>query len=459
MSVESVCTNCIVDPYLKLLPEQKIGHCNLCGNQGTLVESKYLYEKIHKVLTAFYKETNREPIGFQTQMAKEGFWEPSGQSILEFLEESVVGDIDHAESLRDSLSERYGPTHGDYMDGCNSLDDPYDEDAHYEYKGPDADDLNHEWEGFKTDLKERSRFFHKKTVNFLDEIFHDIEELNKFNQGQLLKTFGATKNDQPIFRARYVTNEKALYELLASLPESIGPPPSDVARNGRMNAQGISTFYGALDQETCIAEIRPPVNSWVVVSEFKVIEKLKVLDIDALLQIERKGSIFDEYHQSRLSIILFLTRLVDEIKKPVIHGENDQDYLTTQFISEYLAQRSTGKIDGLLFKSTQVNSDGTNLVLFHRSSKIKPNEKLASCELDFYRSHIYGPDGPDGPGELVGRITKNDHKIKESINNDDRSYTLECDVENFKVIKINGVKYSGESEQLSWEEDDKSEEF
>ena len=35
-----------------------------------------------------------------------------------------------------------------------------------------------------------------------------------------------------------------------------------------MNAAGISVFYGAMEEETCIAEARAPVGSYVVIGRF-----------------------------------------------------------------------------------------------------------------------------------------------------------------------------------------------
>ncbi len=49
-----------------------------------------------------------------------------------------------------------------------------------------------------------------------------------------------------------------------------------------MNAPGISVFYGALDEATCIAEARAPVGSHVVVAKFHLLRPVRLLDFDAL---------------------------------------------------------------------------------------------------------------------------------------------------------------------------------
>ena len=57
-----------------------------------------------------------------------------------------------------------------------------------------------------------------------------------------------------IYRARAHENGLPGYSTVAEL----GPPPKEVARAGRMNAEGIVVFYGAFDDQTAIAEINRP---------------------------------------------------------------------------------------------------------------------------------------------------------------------------------------------------------
>ena len=45
-----------------------------------------------------------------------------------------------------------------------------------------------------------------------------------------------------------------------------------------MNAAGVPVFYGALDRETCISELRPPVGCTVVSGEFRLNDEIRVLD-------------------------------------------------------------------------------------------------------------------------------------------------------------------------------------
>ena len=60
-----------------------------------------------------------------------------------------------------------------------------------------------------------------------------------------------------------------------------------------MNAKGVPVFYGAVDSEIAIAEVRPPVGSHVVVGVFEVVRPLRLLDIEKLILIDGDGSLFD----------------------------------------------------------------------------------------------------------------------------------------------------------------------
>ena len=73
----------------------------------------------------------------------------------------------------------------------------------------------------------------------------------------------------------------------------MGAPDSKIAKSGRMNAHGISVFYGATLPGTCIAEIRPPVGSQVVLGRFEIIREVRLLNFDHLTKVFVTGSLFD----------------------------------------------------------------------------------------------------------------------------------------------------------------------
>jgi hypothetical protein len=453
MDQRNICNQCITDSFLQKLSEQVTGACDFCHKNGILINNTALLSSIDAVFKKFFKQTQSGPIGLEVEMAEEGLWKQPGESLIDLLGELVTDDRAVAEALQGYLSYEFGPNH----QGDPIANDLYDVEAYYEYIGPDASHLHEEWDAHKTGLKERSRFFNKRALGFLDQVFLNMEKLDNENDQSVLIVYGPERNSAPIYRARSVNNQKQLTDLLTKLPSSVGPPPPAFASSGRMNAQGISVFYGALDEETCIAEIRPPVNSIVALAEFSIISELTVLDLDALLKVKRLGSLFDAHHQNQLANISFLDSLVRELKKPVIHGENEADYLITQFVSEYLAQRTPKRIDGLCFNSTQVEGEGTNIVLFHPTSRLKFDSTITNSDIRFmsdgndedelsrYENGFMGPRM-----EAIVNKENSDQSYSERLHVDDRGITLECNLHNIKILKVKGVKYNTSGSQINW---------
>ncbi len=146
-----------------------------------------------------------------------------------------------------------------------------------------------------------------------------------------------------------------------------------------MNATGISVFYGALEVETCIDEVRPPVGSAVVTGRFEIIRPLCILDFDALASAYTPLSMFHQDYQPRSEQSAFLYRAVQEMSGPVLPHEAEIEYLPTQIVAEYLAHRAEPNFDGLIFSSTQSShqtddgseQQGRNFVLFHHASRVE----------------------------------------------------------------------------------------
>jgi len=57
-----------------------------------------------------------------------------------------------------------------------------------------------------------------------------------------------------IFRTRAFRSDEKLMEALCRPDKHLGSPPAALAVSGRMNARGISVFYGANDSDVAIAD-------------------------------------------------------------------------------------------------------------------------------------------------------------------------------------------------------------
>lgn len=148
----------------------------------------------------------------------------------------------------------------------------------------DLIDLNFRdtWESFCQQLRSRSRFFSQYAEIDLRNIFGDLTSLITFQGISVIREISPSDEDRFVFRARLALSPTELENILKYPSRELGAPPSRLARAGRMNAAGISVFYGALDIDTCVTEIRPPVGSSVVVGRFEIIRPVRLLDMDAL---------------------------------------------------------------------------------------------------------------------------------------------------------------------------------
>jgi hypothetical protein len=132
-----------------------------------------------------------------------------------------------------------------------------------------------------------------------------------------------------------------------------------------MNAAGIAVFYGALDSDTCLAEMRPALGGRVLVGEFRTTQALRVLDFSRLEAARlAELSYFDSKYAEQRERAVFLRRLHGLISRPVVPG-HEYEYLITQTLTEYLAHVHQPSFDGVIFQSVQ-RQGGANIVLFGR---------------------------------------------------------------------------------------------
>jgi RES domain len=59
---------------------------------------------------------------------------------------------------------------------------------------------------------------------------------------------------------------------------------------------------------------------------------------------------------------------------PVMPDDEPLDYLITQTIADYLANKSEAEVDGIIYPSAQGSEAGLNIVLFHKAGAIRPHK-------------------------------------------------------------------------------------
>jgi RES domain-containing protein len=215
-----------------------------------------------------------------------------------------------------------------------------------------------EWGEFVQGLRERNRYMPTNKAYFA-----------KLLEG-CLKRRQLLSSGTSLFRSRIMPLEQSLANE-PFRPEDMGPPPSHVATAGRLNPEGISCLYAALEEDTAVAEVRPWTGARLTVAEFKTLDPLELLDLTPGLVVPSGSS---ELRQHFLSLI---------ITRP-IHREDRWGYLGTQYLAEALKAKG---VVGILYESS-LRARGRNVAIFSTLTLNAERTKL----VDIYAvSHSYGP--------------------------------------------------------------------
>lgn len=453
-----VCHDCIGEVYLsqQVYTDDNLEECCFCGENTTPVISiDELGDLIHEVIENYYQQTSAEPDGYEYALLKDGFdWDRSGQEV-DYLIADLAG-VD--ESITELLHSYLSSTHD--ASGKDSLyeEQPYDSEAHYTEKTVETYGLVESWLDFKYNLQHQIRYLNQHAVGVLDAIFKNLTNLTTRDGDSVIYELAVGETASPLYRARFASSKDDLKVVLEGLPGTLGAPPPLAAKSGRMNASGISVFYGAMDVDTCLAEIRAPVGSSVVVGTFYPARSLKVVDLSMLQKLDCQGSLFDPNHNFEVSRAVFLRNLIHELNAPVLPGSEEREYLPTQVVTEYLAQLDGLVLDGVVFDSSQASDEGKNVVLFNHASVVSPYELPEGTDVSV-SFDCNDPDEYDQTITVWERLPNEEAKKKESKRFVPRmpyeydfwnpshrepmhEPSLRLDLASVKVHKVKGVSYT-----------------
>jgi hypothetical protein len=180
--------------------------------------------------------------------------------------------------------------------------------------------------------------------------------------------------DDTICRAR-ISNEKNRKKILKNPHKELGAPPPEKTKPGRMNPLGISVFYGSFEgdkRDTCISEIRPPVGAVVIVGKFKIVRPIHILDLTLFNDPDLVWpSMFQPNFNQKIKELKFIKKFHDEISKPILPDDEPLEYIPTQALTEFLANHSKFKLDGIIFASSQTGGTGKNITLFNTTTMLE----------------------------------------------------------------------------------------
>ncbi|MCY4381807.1 MAG: RES family NAD+ phosphorylase [Nitrospinae bacterium] len=468
----TLCVNSIEEQFLKakIDDQGKIGSCHYCKERRKVTTIGQLANEIHGAFEQHYQLTAAEPSDLEYSLIKEtGYvWWREGEPIVNAIEQAAEINEIVAEDIRKVLEYHHSGRYSVEIGG----EGPYDEEAHYEDAELDDVEYRENWRSFENSLKTKSRFFSAEAEAVLDRIFERLMELRSTDGKSVFVEAGPGTEMTVLYRARVFQTLDELGEALKRPDVQIGPPPATLAKAGRMNANGIAVFYGATKSEISISEVRPPVGSQVVVGRFELIRKMRLLDVSVLRSAYVKGSVFDPTYIRRLERAKFLRGLSERISQPVMPDDEPLEYLVTQAIADYLAGKSDPEIDGIIYPSVQDSSGGSNVVLFHKSSRVESIVLILGTEIDvqfghqteegwetdYWVSEEIPPSKPEDSNEIdddvidFARMTS--HALS-NVNDDDlRKTTLRLDLESLAVHHVEGARYETEAHSVTrhrWE--------
>jgi hypothetical protein len=371
-----VCVRCVQEPYLKDIIETRgdEGGCTYCEWRGKTYSIADVADLVEKAFEQHYVHT-----------AEDDYGNRGGEEVMYVVADAVGTSEEVAEDIRQVLDDRTASAPDEQWD-----EDPFSKEAYYARKEPDDILYQQEWNSFESSLKTEARFFSRTGFATLKNVFENLEDHRTGNGLPVIVVAGRKKRLRSLYRARVFQSDSKLKDAIMRPDKQIGPPGSEFASAGRMNARGISVFYGAKEAKTALAELRPPVGSDVVIGRFEIVKDVSLLDVGALAAIEPIGSIFDPTYINRLERAKFLSSLAHRITRPILPDDELSEYLVTQAIADFLATEL--KLDGVIYRSAQAKG-GTNVALFHHATRVAPYEMPEGSTLE---AHTYETD-EDGP--------------------------------------------------------------
>lgn len=441
-----MCMDCTGDVFLSKLIERdgEPARCSYCGNEADCITIDQFADLIEGVFGDYFEMTSNEPDGFQSHMLADREsnyeWNRSGEPTANIIADIARVDEPVAHDAQSVLEER----HSDYYEE-NTGYEPFGSETHYGMKEADSGRFPVLWLELQRSLVTEARLFNRGAQAIMEQVFSGIASHTTRDKRGVIREAGPSAELSAFYRARVIQDETVLKEAMIHPDREIGPPPTRSSAAGRMNARGISVFYGATAPEVALAEVRPPVGSRVVVVRFKLLRRLRLLDVEALRSVYIAGSVFDPAFKEQRALANFLQNLSQHITQPVMPNDEPFEYIATQAIADYLATEADPPIDGLLYPSVQTGTGELNVVLFQKAARVRfletpPGEVLTA------RYYSWGPEGYE-PDYRV-RVTlkppppvKREYAITPQDFYDDRPETLAVDLASMQIHHVSAVKF------------------
>lgn len=437
-----VCIQCIGERFLKAhisAPPSLDENCDFCGSEQPAIELCELADLCQTVLNNFFRITNYDKSVYLYGRT------PGGACLPEVLAELIQPNPDTADELAFDLAAQV-ISEWEWDDG----EELEPEEVWYERSDAFSNELSDVWQKMKRSLQFEARFVNPSVSQMLEKIFGPIASDRTAAGKSAVLEINPGNEEARLYRARVFQSLDRLEEALTHPERHMGPPPAHFARAGRMNAKGVSVFYSATHPDTALSEVRPPVGSHVLMAPFNVIRPLRLLDFSVLesLTLNENVSFFSEEALDHATRHSFLAQLQSELVMPVMPDLEDEGYLPSQVVADYLVTNDELNLDGICFRSAQSEVDrdetsGLNVILFNKAAGVdgagdqEPLSDVSLWEYDEESTYFY-PEITQGRGSVKPQKPfPSDHKSC-------KSPALELDRAGLRVYKIKGVSFSSD---------------
>lgn len=317
------CGNCFGDRFLSEHIKSKSarnGACDFCGTESVdLIEPAELADTIQQVIDLYEVSAAEESVVIYELLRNDWhlFEEIEGTRSIELLDAIYPGT--------DFGNQKYVPK-----------------------AFPDYERISM-WDEFQKELKHHNRYFPKRAP--------DPDHLKNLFSNLIIPR---SERPERIYRAR--CNDKEAFT-----PEEMLMPPGILVDGGRANPVGIPYLYAASEPNTAIAEVRPYKSDIVSVVEISVLEELILADLRNPRKTISPFELTEELLGQMYVDIEYLSRLGEDLSKPVLPREAHIEYLSTQYLCELI--KNFG-YDGVVYRSSV--GMGDNYAIFD-ISKLKPS--------------------------------------------------------------------------------------
>jgi hypothetical protein len=261
-----VCLECIEDRILKS-QIQAAGRprlCNYCDTRRRAVSIEALAARIEPIYIDLVQMGEEYLVADDD--SDNAHWKNEGSAPAELIAEmSECDDSRIADDIVSILSDQNA--YDVIKDGATDWFDATSET--YVLRVPSDPSVRDNWNDFCRTIKHDSRFLNDDAALLLGQLLDPVLKGEWPRSGTAIKSITPSDADRFIFRGRLAGDAESRKVIYRSPIRQLSAPPRHLNTAGRMNAAGVTNFYGSFNKDTCVAELRTAVGGQVVIGKFE----------------------------------------------------------------------------------------------------------------------------------------------------------------------------------------------